>query len=466
MLTYEMKNRGGQPLYLYLYQCIRNDILNGVIQPNEKLPSKRALAQHLDLSIITVENAYQMLKIEGYIYSKEKVGYFAESLKPRPDSVPTRHEFLQEPQEHEYFADFSSNKVEPSLFPVSVMAKLCREMISLQSPDFLTTVPYNGTAILRYAIANYLAEYRGMYVDPQQIIIGCGVEYLYSRLLECFPEDTVLGLEDPGNHKFSRIAQKYKIPVCYLPTDRFGLSLPALNDSPVTLLHISPANIFPMGNVMPVRRRQDVLSWLSESDNRYIIEDAFDSEFNSYGTADSSLFSGDYSEHTIYLNSFSKTMIPSLRVAYMVLPPALLKRYRDTTSFYSCTVNSSDQYIYAQFISRGYFDRHLQHTNTVFKNKKSTLIKELARSPLGQSAHLQTPPAGTSIILEDLESPIPPEQIKENAKQMDIRLAFVSDYMEHPTDAARHMLILNYASVPQDHLSEGLERVYRAVTQV
>lgn len=114
---------------------------------------------------------------------------------------------------------------------------------------------------------------------------------------------------------------------------------------------------------------------------------------------------------------------------------------------------------------RGYFDRHLQHTNTVFKNKKSALIRELARSPLSQSAHLQTPPAGTSIILRGLESPITSEQIKENAKQMDIRLALVSDYMEHPTDAARHMLILNYASVPQDHLTDGLERVYHAVTQ-
>lgn len=464
MLTYDMTARGRQPLYQYLYQCIKNDILSGAIGPDEKLPSKRSLAKHLDISVITVENAYHLLEIEGYIYTKEKIGYFAERLKRRPSSIPSRPEYVKEPQEHEYFADFSSNKVEYSLFPLSVMTKLCREMLSLQNPDFLKTVPYNGTAILRYAIANYLADYRGMEVDPDQIIIGCGTEYLYSRLLECFPEGTVLGLEDPGNHKFASIAQRYRIPVEFLPIDRYGVSMPELDSSPVSLLHISPANVFPMGYIMPIKRRLDVLSWLYQDEKRYLIEDDFDSEFNSYGASDSPVFSRDYNERTIYMNTFSKTMIPSIRAAYMILPHSLLHRYRETTSFYSCTVSSTDQFVFANFISRGYFERHLMHTGNVFRSKRAALLRELDADFISSMAEIRTPLAGTSIYLENLRSGLTPEQIKKNAKQLDIRLAFVSDYMEHPARSDERTMILNYASVPHERFGEALKRLRQAMT--
>jgi GntR family transcriptional regulator / MocR family aminotransferase len=451
MLTYDMTRHGKTPLYQYLYQKIRDDILSGRISPNEKLPSKRALAKHLDLSVITVENAYELLLIEGYIYAREKVGYFAETLSQRPKTLPPRHSFISEPREHQYFADLSSNKVDTSLFPISSLRKLSREALSRDDPFFLETVPYNGLAIFRYAIANFLGQYRGMRVDPEQIIIGCGTEYLYSRLMQCFSKNTVLGLEDPGNHKFSKIADRYNLKTEYLPVDDYGPSSDALAKSHVNLLHLSPANAFPIGLVMPIKRRLEVLTWLYQDEERYLIEDDFDSEFTSYGTIADPVFNNDYKEKTIYINSFSKTMLPSLRVSYMILPHKLLHRYHETLSFYSCTVSATDQYIYARFIEDGYFERHLNHMNTHFKNLQAQILQEMEAANLDQYCDVITPRTGTALLLR-LHVKTSIEQLKLFAQQFDIRIAFVSDYAVEPTEEEKHVMIFNYASLPPERV--------------
>lgn len=451
MLTYDMSKSGKTPLYQFLYQQIRDDILNGMIHPNEKLPSKRSLAKHLNVSVITVENAYELLQIEGYIYAKEKVGYFAETLSQRPAVLPPRHSFIEEPREHEYFADLSSNKAATSLFPLSSLQKLSREALSRKDPFFLQTVPYNGTAIFRYAIANFLRQYRGMRVDPEQIIIGCGTEYLYSRLMQCFSEDTILGLEDPGNHKFAKIAERYHIKTEYLLVDDYGPSRDALAKSHVSLLHLSPANTFPIGLVMPIKRRLEVLTWLYEEEERYLIEDDYDSEFTSYGSIAEPVFNNDYKEKTIYINSFSKTMLPSLRVSYMILPHKLLHRYRETMSFYSCTVSASDQYIYSRFLEDGYFERHLNHMNTHFKSMQAAILKEIHKEGLDHYCEVVTPRTGTALLLK-LDSKKNPSSLKSRAEHFNIKLAFVSDYCEMPNEEMKRIMIFNYASLPSDRI--------------
>lgn len=460
MLTYDMSQREGIPKYLYLYQCIRDDILNGEIAPHEKIPSKRALAAHLNVSVITVENAYGLLQAEGYLYTKEKVGFFAENL-------PRRHAPQQKcPQsraiagtEHAYYTDFSSNKVQTSLYPASSMAKLTREALSLNEPKFLETVPYNGTAMFRNAIAEHLHRYRGMEVDPDQIIVGCGTEYLYSRLMQLFDERTVLGLEDPGNHKFADIAKRYRIDCTYLPIDDDGVRLDALAESRVNLVHLSPANSFPLGSVMPIRKRFDLLSWLYESDDRYLIEDDFDSEVNSYGNPTMPIFANDYNARTIYINSFAKTLVPSLRVSYIILPFSLLKRYRQTQTFYSCTVSGSNQYVLARFIEEGYFERHLNHLNTFFRAERALIEREIRDTGLGEYGEVSVPPAGTHVILSLGDKTVPTERMKANAESLDIRFASLADYSSQPTRETMRKLIVNYASVPPARLHEGLLRL-------
>lgn len=163
----------------------------------------------------------------------------------------------------------------------------------------------------------------------------------------------MLGLEDPGN----RIAARNRIRSEFIPIDSDGVQLDRLTQSGVSLMHVSPANSFPLGSVMPIRRRLDLLSWLDQDSSRYLIEDDFDSELNSYGNPTTPIFGADPGERTIYLSSFSKTLVPSLRISYMVLPPALIERYLATMTFYSCTVSGSDQYALARFIQDGYFER-------------------------------------------------------------------------------------------------------------
>lgn len=466
MLTYDLDARGKTPLYQYLYQHIRDDIESGRIAAHEQLPSKRALAAHLHTSVITVQNAYQQLLIEGYLYSKEKVGYFAEDLHRRPRAqsgadVP----YSIGSTEHAYFADFSSNKVQTSLFPTTALRKLVREAMSLDDPALYNTIPYNGAAVLRRSIADYLQRFKGMQVSPEQIVIGCGTEYLYSRLMQLFPNETVLGLEDPGNHKFAQIASLYGIDCRYVPIDREGVKLEALAESDVSLLHLSPANSFPIGSVMPIRKRLDVLAWLYERDDRYLVEDDFDSEINSYGSMTLPVFHHDYQGRTIYLNSFSKTLLPSLRVAYMVLPVRLLRAYRKTMTFYSCTVSGFIQYVYARLLSDGYFERHLNHMNTFFRNERKEVLAQLHQLGFDECASVVVPPAGTHLMLALKDTGVSQERMKANARELDIRFAFLSDYAAGPDDGMRRHIIVNYASVPPERIREALLRLKLSVTQ-
>lgn len=464
MLTYDLDARGSTPRYQYLYQRIRDDILDGRIAPREKLPSKRALAAHLRTSVITVENAYQLLMVEGYIHSRDKVGYFAEELRPRPAAArapqaPPRVPRIVGGAEHACFADFSSNRIQTSLFPLSALQRLLREAIALDDPALFGTIPSNGTEILRHAIADYLRRFRGMDVDPEQVVVGCGTEYLYSRLMQLFGEDTVLGLEDPGNHKFADIAARYRIRSEYVPVGPEGVLLDALGRGGASLLHLSPANSFPFGAVMPIRKRLDVLSWLYERDGRYLVEDDFDSEITSLGGAAMPIFHYDDRGRTVYLNTFSKTMLPSLRVAYMVLPPRLLARYRETTTFYSCTVSGADQYAYARFISEGHFERHLSRLNTFFRAQRKRVLAELDLVGLGARAQVTAPPAGTHVTLE-LGAVAPgAERMRERARELDIRFASVADYAARPTEEMARQLVVNYASVPPERLHEALLRL-------
>lgn len=461
MLTYEMGNRGGAPKYLYLYQCIRDDILRGKIPADQRLPSKRALADHLGVSVVTVENAYRLLVVEGYVRSQEKVGFFVERIEGRrrpPGHRPTTSLPPME-EEHAYFADFSSNKVQMSLFPASTVTKLTREMLAVRDERFFSTVPYNGTRTLRHAIADYLRRYRGMEVDPDQVIVGCGTEYLYGRLMQLFEPGTVLGLEDPGNHKFADIAARNGLASEFLPVDEKGVRLDALSRSRASLVHVSPANSFPLGSVMPIGRRLDLLSWLYEDSGRYLVEDDFDSEVNSFGNTTTPIFQSDFGGRTVYLNSFSKTLVPSLRISYMVLPTKLVARYRRTQTFFSWTVSGSDQYVLARFLADGHFERHLSHLNAFFRRERAQVLSEMSGLGLDRMGEVVVPEAGTHVILRLGEGDVTREQMRVNARSLDIRFAFVSDYAAHPWGRMGRDLIVNYASVPPERLHEGLSRL-------
>ena len=337
MLTYELKKSPGVPLYEALYRCIRQDILSGELKPGHKLPSKRALAQNLEVSKITVETAYNQLLSEGYICSREKVGYFVEKVeRHRAADLP----ILQETQSvvQEYRLDLTDNGTEH--FPFSVWTKLQREVMLDYGEKLLLPLPNRGIPELRQAIAGHLADFRGMHVDPENILIGAGTDFLYNLLIQLLGRDKTYAVEEPGYGKIRQIYAAGGVKCVSATMDDRGVRPETLENADV--LHFSPSHHFPTGLVTPVSRRIELLNWAAQGD-RWIIEDDYDSEFRFDAHPKPTVQSLDGHGRVIYMNTFSKSLAPSIRISYMVLPTALMAEFQRKLGFYSCTVPSFEQ---------------------------------------------------------------------------------------------------------------------------
>ena len=257
MLTYALENRGTDTLYEYLYKQIKTDILSKKLVAGERLPSKRLLAKNLNVSTITVENAYSQLVAEGYIYSIPKSGYYvtdisADLMKPLPER-PAK-QFEKPKEKKTYFADFASNSTVEDAFPFSIWSKLLKEVMAENSKELMSRSPSKGVYELRSAVAGYLYQFRGMDVKPEQVIIGAGTEYLYGLIIQLLGYDKCYAVEDPGYQKISRIYQAQNVCCKFVAMDENGINMEALEESGADVLHISPAHHFPTGLVTPVSR--------------------------------------------------------------------------------------------------------------------------------------------------------------------------------------------------------------------
>ena len=328
MLTYDLTKTDG-PLYKCLYECIKNDISQGKLSSGEKMPSKRTLAKNLGVSTITVENAYDQLIGEGYMFARPKKGYFIADVSDiRVIKAPVQKELSIKlpPEQDESIFDFSSNRTDSGNFPFSIWAKLMRETISLREQELLSVSPCGGVRELREAIASHLSSFRGMNVDPDQIIVGAGTEYLYGLLVKLLGTDKVYCVEDPGYKKISQIYECNNAKCLPVQMDEQGISVELIKKANAQIAHISPTHHFPTGITMPVNRRYELLAWANESSDRYIIEDDYDSEFRMNGHPIPPILSIDACEKVIYINTFSKSLTSTIRISYMVLPEHLADR--------------------------------------------------------------------------------------------------------------------------------------------
>lgn len=439
------KNPGAKPLYTQLYEQISHLIIDGVISPGEKLPSKKKLAEHLQISVKTVENAYFQLSLEGYIHSKEKVGFFASDIKGfYTASHPERPAYVSKYKEDTYLLDIRANTTPAEMFPLSIWSRLSRECQAEQGRKLLATVPFNGIEELRVAISRYLLGFRGMKVSPDQIVIGSGTEYLYSRLTHLLGKECVIGMEDPGYTHIKKILINDGVPYRSLPVDKGGVSIKALGESDCNAVHVSPMCHFPLGITIPVQRRVELLQWVNAAPGRYIIEDDYNSEYLYQGSPVPTIYSQDVRQKVIYMNTFSKTIAPSLRVSYMVLPEKLMDRYVETTSFYSCTVSSTIQYQLAKFISEGHFERHIHRIKQYNIKQREMVIDQLSHS--GLTLNLANSPVGTHYLLL-LNTKKSDEVLYEELLKRGILASFVSQYCESSFPLFNHLLILNYSSI-------------------
>ena len=445
MLTYSLEKDGGESLYTQLYACIRRDILSGTLSPRQKLPSKRALAQHLEVSVITVKNAYEQLAAEGYIYTVEKKGYYVSPLEsPLPPAAPPP--LVPERPAEPVFLDLATGSLDRSYFPFTVWSRLMRQTILEEDTELLRSTPYNGAPALRRAIAAHLRQLRAMDVDPEQIIIGAGTELLYTLIIQLLGRDKRYAVEDPGYGKIAKIYQAHQVPLCRVGLDGGGLDITLLRRQPADVVHISPS------------RRRELLRWAAEQPERYILEDDYDSEFRFVGRPIPTLFSVSENQRVIYLNTFSKTIAPSIRISYMILPPQLLARYRERLGFYACTVSSFEQYTLARFLEQGRYEQHLNRMRTRYRQKRDAVIDAIRRSPLSDRAEILEQDAGLHflmVLLTDLDD----RSLRRRAEAMGLRLALLSDYYSQPAAAPQHILVVNYAGIDMDRLPEGLRRL-------
>lgn len=442
MLTYTLKKSPGVPLYEALYRCIRRDILTGVLHPGEKLPSKRALAQNLEVSKITVETAYSQLMEEGYIRAQEKVGYFVEQVKLL-ENPPKKVERVAETNREQHMG--------PQHFPFSVWSRLQREVMLDYGEQLLWPMPNRGIRELRQAIAGHLAEFRGLEADPQCILIGAGTDFLYNLLIQLLGRDKIYAVEDPGYEKIRNIYSSGGVTSISAVLDDRGVRPDSLG--PARVLHISPSHHFPTGLVTPLSRRLELLKWARER-NGWIIEDDYDSEFRFDAHPKPAMQSLD-GERVIYMNSFSKSLAPSIRISYMVLPHGLMDRFQRELGFYSCTVPSFEQYTLARFLSRGYFEKHINRMRKFYKQQRNDLIAGLQSWKYAGKLTIYEQDAGLHFLLK-VDTELPDRDLQERFQEAGVEIRCLTDFYHDRNHGDLHCLVINYSELREESLEKAL----------
>lgn len=359
-MKYKAEKVVGKKAYIQLYDQLKTDITGGVYPYGTRLPSKRLLAEETGVSVITAEHAFALLCDEGYAQARERSGYFViykdSDFLFSPGSTPPA---VKKPRGHINYPDSSLS------YPL--LAKTMRKVLADKGEALLVKSPNHGCPELREELVRYLARSQGMRVTPEQIIIGSGAEYLYSLTAQLF-SDRLFALEDPSYEKIRRVYQTCGISFDLLPLDTDGIRSEALNATRATVLHVTPFNSYPSGVTAPASKRAEYLRFADRRDG-YIIEDNYDSELTVSAKNDTTLFSLSDGGRVIYMNTFSKTVAPSLRAGYMVLPKRLCPLFEQKLGFYSCTVPVFEQYVLAELIDSGEFERHINRVRRAKRAK-------------------------------------------------------------------------------------------------
>lgn len=360
-MNYIINKLSKVPTYLQLYKLIRDDIIGIVYPYNTKLPSKRILATETGTSTVTVEHAYALLCDEGYIEARERSGYFV--------IFRSSDNFMSAPEYRDVHTVKQNSDIDVA-FPFSVFSRTMRKVISDYGETLLDKSPNAGCLELRNAIARYLARNRGIHVDMEQIIIGSGAEHIYGIIVELLGRNKIYAIESPSYMKIEQVYRAADVKYELLPLVNDGIDSTALSQTSAQVLHTTPYRSFPSGVTATASKRHEYIRW-SDKNDRFIVEDDFESEFSVSKSLEETLFALSEHDNVIYMNTFSKTISPSLRVAYMVIPKCLVSVFYDKLGFYSCTVPTFEQLVLTELILNGDFERHI---NRVRRNKRKNQL--------------------------------------------------------------------------------------------
>lgn len=461
LLDYEKK----EPLYYQIYKGIRAEIRANHLLPDEKLPSKRTLSSHLQVSIITIQSAYDQLVEEGYIRAVPRSGYYVESTQQLPVVSDNNADIIsieRETENKKYKISFSTSGVDTKQFPFSTWAKLSRRILSEEQEHLLQAVPPSGLLALRKEIVRYLYEFRSIKILPEQIIIGAGTEYLLSLLVQLLGREKCCAVEEPGYKKTRKILIQNGMSVKSISMKKDGISIKELYESEADIVHVTPSHHFPLGIVMSVNCRASLLNWAMQSSERYIIEDEYDSELRFSGTPIPALYSMDSGNHVIYMNTFAKTLAPSLRISYMILPFTLLKKYQEQLQFYANTVPSFEQYTLASFLREGYFERHLNRMKKTYRKRKDQILFLIRNHKLASYLKIKGENSGLHFLLET-HLGLSEKDLIETAESVGVHISGLSYYyadsdfnIEYPT------IVIGYTCLTENQIQIGVQTVLDA----
>ena len=360
-----------KPAYVALYEALRDEITSGLRPFGARLPSRRELARERGLSVVTVEHSLELLCQEGYIEARPRSGFFV-VFRPLDSFSPSSSSAFVHSLPR--FSGQSENE-----FPFSVLARTMRRVLSEYGEAILNKSPNAGCDELRGAISRYLARNRGMRVTPEQIMIGSGAEYLYGLVVEMLGRDRVFAIESPSYEKIEQVYRAKGVKCDLLPLGQDGIQSEALKNTSASVLHITPYRSFPSGVTASASKRREYIRW-GDAPDRYIVEDDFESEFSLLRKPEETVFARSQNQRVIYLNTFSRTVSPSIRVGYMALPPALLPLFSEKVGFYSCTVPAFEQYVLASLLDSGDFERHI---NRIRRRERKTAAEKKDQNPAG-----------------------------------------------------------------------------------
>lgn len=360
-MKYNINKNSDKSAYMQLYEQLRKDIVQGIYPCGSKLPSKRLISEETGVSVITVEHSYSILCDEGYVEARQRSGYFviyreSDFISHNVNSSAT----TEKPQ---------NNNLSDSIFPYSVLAKTMRKVLVDYGDNILIKSPNKGCIELREAVCAYLARSNGMNITPEQVVIGSGAEYLYSLIVQLFGNDKTYAIENPSYEKIKKVYTANGAFCDMLNLGTNGINTSELEKTTATILHITPFNSFPSGITANASKRAEYLRW-AEKRNGYIIEDNYESELTVSKKNEDTVFSLSENGNVIYLNTFSKTIAPSMRVGYMVLPEKLLDLFKAKLGFYSCTVPVFEQYVLAELLNNGNFERHINRVRRTRRKEK------------------------------------------------------------------------------------------------
>ncbi|KIL51925.1 PLP-dependent aminotransferase family protein [Jeotgalibacillus soli] len=461
-ITPELNPQGNEPLYSQLYHFIKEEIRSGRIPSGEKLPSKRKLSNHLSISQNTVITAYEQLMAEGYITSQPRKGVFVsliqEDLHPASTNAPTKPVEQDNSFSDSMKYDFSHGKIDLASFPFSIWRKLSQEALFYDQSEFFLTGHPQGEFLLREQIAKYLYQSRGVICSPEQLVVGAGTQYMIQFISLLLDGGDLVGFEEPGFHRTRTAFEDHHIKTVPIPLDEHGIRIDMLENSNAHNAYVTPSHQFPYGMIMPISRRLELLQWANER-NGYIIEDDYDGEFRYRGRPIPALQGLDANQRVIYLGTFSKSLIPSLRISYMVLPEPLLQVYLNKLTIYKQTVSRLHQHTLYLFMKNGHWETHLNRLRTIYRKKHQILLASIKKY-MQNRVEIIGEHAGLHILIKVNKS-IAEKSLIKLGNDYQVKFYPTSVYYVSK-DSGLPKILLGFGGLSEEEIEEGIKKLSQA----